>query len=135
MAKNMRNSVIIFIVGVILVLGIKFLTPILEQNFQYLTSDANLEHEVVIALDSWIGYFYLKSPVFRRLMRDEGYRVKIVNDNADYQARMQKLASGEYDFIVATVDSYILNAESEDYPGTIISVIDESRGGDAIVAW
>ena len=41
----------------------------------------------------------------------------------------------ELEFAVATVDSYILNGSPLNYPGTIVAVIDESKGGDAIVAW
>ena len=35
---------------------------------------------------------------------------------------------------VTTVDSLLLNGGKENFPGTIIMVIDESSGGDAIVA-
>ena len=35
---------------------------------------------------------------------------------------------------MATVDSYLLSGAPLDFPGTIIAVIDESKGGDAIVA-
>jgi len=45
------------------------------------------------------------------------------------------LKKGEVDFAVCTIDAYILNGKGAGYPGTIISVIDESKGGDAIVAW
>jgi outer membrane protein OmpA-like peptidoglycan-associated protein len=47
---------------------------------------------------------------------------------------MKKLADGEIDFAVATIDSYILNAAKVRFPGVIIAVIDESKGGDAILA-
>ena len=102
----------------------------------YSTSDArNLKGEFTIALDSWIGYFPFRSPVFGKLMRDEGYRVKIIDDKADYGKRMKMLRRGEIDFAVCTVDAYILNGESVKYPGTIVTIIDESKGGDAIVSW
>lgn len=105
-------------------------------NITYSTSDAgNLKGEVSIALDSWIGYFPLRSPVFGQLMRDEGYRIKIIDDKADYPARMNMLHKGETDFAVCTVDSYLLNGSARKYPATVIAVIDESKGGDAILAW
>jgi outer membrane protein OmpA-like peptidoglycan-associated protein len=47
---------------------------------------------------------------------------------------MKKLNSGELDFAVATVDSFILNGAVENFPGTIIMVIDESKGGDAFIS-
>jgi outer membrane protein OmpA-like peptidoglycan-associated protein/intracellular sulfur oxidation DsrE/DsrF family protein len=102
----------------------------------YSTSDArDLKGEISIALDSWIGYFPFKSPVFGQLMRDEGYRVKVIDDNADYAGRMEELKKGRIDFAVCTVDSYLLNGGAVKFPGVIVSVIDESKGGDAIVAW
>ncbi len=102
----------------------------------YSTSDAKqLKGEISVALDSWIGYFPFRSPVFGTMMRDAGYRVKVVDDRADYPARMTMLRKGEVDFAVCTVDSYLLNGKDAGYPGIIVTVIDESKGGDAVVAW
>lgn len=102
----------------------------------YQTSDAERpKGEIRLALDNWVGYFPLESPVFKKLMREAGYVVTVENDNADYAQRMKKLKKGELDFAVATVDSYLLNGAPEDFPATIIAVIDESKGGDALVAW
>ncbi len=106
------------------------------KDITYSTSDVrDLKGECSIAIDSWIGYFPFKSPVFGNLMRDEGYRVKIVDDRADYAERMKMLKNGEIDFAVCTVDSYLLNGDKVNYPGAVIAVIDQSKGGDAIVAW
>ena len=58
----------------------------------------------------------------------------IEDDKADYAGRMEKLKKGDIQFAVATVDSFLLNAHSVDYPGTIVMVIDESQGGDCILA-
>ncbi len=103
---------------------------------KYDTSDARRpEGEIRLALDNWVGYFPLQSPVFKKLMRDDGYVVSVENDNADYAQRMEKLQKGELEFAVATIDSYILNGAPEDFPATIIAIIDESKGGDALVAW
>lgn len=107
-----------------------------DRSITYSTSDAgDLKGQFSIALDSWIGYFPFRSPVFARLMREEGYRIKIIDDRADYHGRMKMLKKGEIDFSVCTIDSYLLNGKSVNYPGTIVAVIDESKGGDAIVAW
>ena len=54
------------------------------KDITFSTSDAKgLKGEMSIALDSWIGYFYFKSPVFGTMMRDEGYRIKVIDDKAD----------------------------------------------------
>ena len=106
------------------------------KEITFSTSDAKgLKGEISIALDSWIGYFYFRSPVFGSMMRDEGYRIKVVDDRADYPERMKMLKEGEVDFAVCTVDSYLLNGKSAKYPAAIVTVIDQSKGGDAIVAW
>lgn len=106
-----------------------------SMSITYSTSDAgNLKGEFTIALDSWIGYFPFKSPVFGKLMRDSGYRVKIIDDKANYSKRMKMLKKGKIDFAVATVDSYLLNGKNVDFPGIITTVIDESKGGDAIIS-
>ena len=106
-----------------------------DKHITYSTSDAkDLKGEFSIALDSWIGYFPFRSPVFGKLMRDAGYRIKIVDDKADYKERMKMLKKGSIDFAVSTVDSYLNNGSSAKFPGIIIAVIDESKGGDAIVA-
>ncbi len=106
------------------------------KNITYSTSDVrDLKGECSLALDSWIGYFPFRSPVFGNLMRDEGYRIKVVDDRADYAERMKMLKDGEINFAVCTVDSYLLNGEGVHFPGAIIAVIDQSKGGDAVVAW
>ncbi len=107
-----------------------------ERVITYSTSDArNLKGEYTIALDSWIGYFLLQSPIFGNLMRDDGYRLKIIDDRADYPGRMKMLRKGEIHFAVCTVDSYLLNGRAVGYPGIITAIIDESKGGDAVIAW
>jgi len=99
------------------------------------SSDAPaLTEQVRVALDGWTGYAVLRSPQFRRYMEAEGIGLTVTDDSADYPARMTKLAAGEYDIVVATLDSYLVNARKVDYPGVIVFVVDESRGGDGIAA-
>src|SRR5688572_25508289 len=91
--------------------------------------------KLVVGVDNWIGYFPLCSGEMRKRMRARGYLVQCDDDKADYKARMQKLKGGELQLAVATIDSYLLNGSEPGFPGTIIAVIDESKGGDAIVAF
>src|SRR5208282_5818789 len=81
------------------------------------------------------GYYPISSGRMKKAMRNEGYMLDISNDGGNYPARMKKLRDGELDFAVVTVDSYILNAASVDFPGTIVAILDESKGGDAMVAY
>lgn len=136
MKKTTLATIVIVIIGFIVLSVLKALMPNLQNAYTRNTSDARAtKGEINIALDSWIGYFPLQSPVLKKLMREEGYRLNIIDDKADYDLRMSELDKGNLDFAVCTVDSYLINGDKYDYPGTIVSIIDESKGGDAIVAW
>jgi outer membrane protein OmpA-like peptidoglycan-associated protein/ABC-type nitrate/sulfonate/bicarbonate transport system substrate-binding protein len=114
----------------------KKLIPVLKSRVQQETSDAkSLKGKITLAIDDWIGYYPISSGRMKKAMRNEGYMLDISNDGGDYPARMKKVRDGELDFAVVTVDSYILNAASLDFPATIVTIIDESKGGDALVAY
>ncbi len=135
MNKTVIGAVMIFVLVVIGAVTVKLLLPKFEESRQKETSDATrTKGKITIAMDNWIGYFPLSSPEMKNLMRRSGYILLCEDDNADYDQRMARLKSGEIVFAVATVDSFILNAEQYDYPGAIVMVIDESKGGDAILA-
>ena len=103
---------------------------------QRATSDARaVKGRIVIGADNWIGYFPLCSRALKEAMRQREYQLECNDDQADYAGRMRQLKNGGIQLAVATVDSYLLNGAPADYPGAIIAVIDESRGGDALVAW
>lgn len=112
-----------------------FLRPYFTERHAQSTSDASQVGErLVIGTDSWIGYVPLCGKEMRRRMHESGYRVECRDDKADYPARMKQLRSGDLQFAVATVDTFLLNGAKEQFPGTIVMVIDESKGGDALVA-
>ncbi|MCG6970697.1 MAG: nitrate ABC transporter substrate-binding protein, partial [Gammaproteobacteria bacterium] len=124
------------VLGIVGISAYNLLLPLFEASQQKQTSDAKaIKGKITIGVDNWIGYFPLCSSEMRTRMRRSGYNLQCVDDNADYAKRMQQLREDELEFAVATVDSYILNASPLNYPGTIVAVIDESKGGDAIVAW
>jgi outer membrane protein OmpA-like peptidoglycan-associated protein len=133
------HTIILIIIIAVSMAGItiyKIISPSLAEQAAFQTSDAkDMKGTIRIALDSWIGYFYLRSPVFKKLMRESKYNVEIMDDNANYAERMKRLKRGEIDMAVATIDSYLINAVDVGFPATIIALIDESKGGDAIVAW
>jgi outer membrane protein OmpA-like peptidoglycan-associated protein/DNA-binding transcriptional LysR family regulator len=135
MNKRIVGALLLLSLGVAVIVGVKILMPRLQETQQRASSDArDTKGKVTVALDSWIGYFPLRSPEMIRSMRRAGWLLTIEDDNADYERRMKRLRQGEIDFAVVTLDSYILNGAAVNYPGAIIAVIDESRGGDAILA-
>ncbi len=88
--------------------------------------------KLAIAGDAWAGYFVLRSPDFRARM--EGAAIEYAwHDEPDQGERMRKLARGGYDMAAATVDSYLVNGASAGFPASIVLVVDESDGGDALV--
>ena len=134
MNTHSKIVVIISIIGLLAIVAWRFIEPVLQENRLASVSDIAPNGTINIGVDGWVGYFPLCSPEMNRNLRRDGYGLNCVDDAADYDDRFEKLKRGEYQFAVATVDSYLLNGEKHNFPGPIISVIDESKGGDAIVA-
>jgi len=125
----------ILAVGTFLLVGLFFFTGFLDSKKTSNTSDAkNMKGTITLAYDSWVGYFPICSKNMKSRLRTEKWLLKCIDDKADVSSRVQKLKSGELNFAVATVDSYLVAGHEENYPATIVTVIDESKGGDAIVA-
>ncbi len=135
MNKHLKIFLGLLVAGVVVIGALRLLLPYWTASQQRSTSDAAATRGVLrIGVDNWIGYFPLCSPQMRRNLRSRGYTLKCIDDAANYAERFDKLAGGELDFAVATVDSWLLNGSDRGYPGVIVAVIDESKGGDAIVA-
>jgi len=135
MNKTIVGALLIICIVILGAVGVKMLLPLLEESEQKATSDAaKTKGKIHLALDNWIGYFIINSPEMDNAMRRAGYTLVCEDDSADYDQRMNRLKNGEIDLAVATVDSFILNAAKYNYPGAIVMVIDESKGGDAILA-
>lgn len=134
MNKRIIGALLLLALASVAIVSVWLLLPRLLDWRQTDTSDASRAREKVrIAVDNWIGYFPLCSPEMKSSMRQAGYQLVCEDDSADYPGRMRRLKEGGLDFAVATVDSYLLNAEQFSYPATIVMVIDESKGGDAIL--
>lgn len=136
MNLHAKTAIAIVLVGALAIFGYKYGAPLLTDTLQRDTSDArDTKAHIVVGVDNWVGYLPLCSAEMRREMRRRGYLFECRDDGADTPGRIQRLQAGEIQFAVATVDSYLLNGATKNYPGTIVAVIDESKGGDAIVAW
>lgn len=135
MSKTVVAFFILIIVGSAAMLGYYFAKPYLHRQEQMDLSDSGKsEGAIRIGVDNWVGYIPLCSKDLRQRMHQAGLLVKCLVDEANYSERLQKLRKGELDFAVATVDAFLLNGAEHDFPGSIIMVIDESKGGDALVA-
>lgn len=135
MNANVRNFLVIVAVGVILLTGAYFARDWFARHIDRRTSDASgVSATLRIGVDNWVGYVPLCSKELRTRMHAAGYGVQCSDDKADYAARMKRLRAGEIDFAVTTVDALLLHGGKEKFPGSVIMVIDESSGGDALVA-
>jgi len=135
MGKHLKAAIALVILLSLAIIGFYFGKPIWEDIRQRHTSDArDTKGKIKIAMDNWVGYIPLCSKEMKKRIRQFGWLLECQDDKADYPKRMERLSRQEIDFAVATVDSYILNAASFDFPGVIVLVIDESKGGDAILA-
>ena len=135
MNRNVIGFLAMVVLGTGTLVGLYFALPHLSRMTQKDTSDAGAVGTTLrIGMDNWVGYVPLCSKELRRQMRSAGFLVKCEDDNADTAARMKRLREGSLEFAVATVDSLLLNGPREKFPGTTVLVIDESSGGDAIVA-
>ncbi|MDX8376472.1 MAG: phosphate ABC transporter substrate-binding/OmpA family protein [Mariprofundales bacterium] len=136
MNKNTLAVLIVIAIGFIGIGIAKWSKPQLFDAFIKNTSDAaSTKGKIRIGVDNWAGYFPLCSPKMKKAMRASEWQLVCEDDQANYNQRFKKLHDGELDFAVATIDAYLLNAAELMFPGVIVMVIDESKGGDAIVAY
>ena len=93
-------------------------------------------HEIHLALDSFSGYCIFRSPDFKKRLAKSNINFEYVDDKADYKSRMQKVQSGETPLAVFTIDALLANSPATgEPPATIVMVIDETRGADAMVSY
>lgn len=113
-----------------------YLAPAREQQqLDETSADSRYRHQIDFALDSFSGYAVLRSQEFRNELAKKRIKVDLVDDAADYSARIEALQSGEVQMAVFTIDALIkASADLGELPATIVAVIDETRGADAMVA-
>lgn len=129
-------AVALIVVIAIATIGLRFFRDDQENQALLSTSDrGEIVQEFTVAMDAWVGYMPLCSSRLAARLRARNISLRCQNDNADYAQRMQQLARGEIDFAVSTVDANITNGGAQNFPGVVVSVLDQSQGGDAIVAW
>ncbi len=92
--------------------------------------------EIAVGIDSFSGYAIFRSPAFQEQLAQYGVRVKLVDDNANYAARGAALENGGLQMALFPADALIkISAKQTTLPATIIAIVDETRGADAMVAY
>lgn len=101
------------------------------------TSGTSLfNQEISIGLDSFSGYAVFRTTEFQQQLANRGIKLKLVNDEADYPARAGALEKGTLQFALFPADALLKTFSKLDYPpATIIAIIDETRGADAMLAY
>jgi len=107
-----------------------------ERNaLQATAGELPYDHEVTIALDSFSGYAVLRSKTFADLLRSRKIKLNLVDDGADYSGRLQSLRDGSVEMAAFTIDALIkTTSQLGSSPATIVALIDETQGADAMVA-
>ena len=136
--RNIAVAVILFVCFLVVGIAFKLLIyPSIQDDLVDQTSSSSqYDHEVTIRLDSFSGYAAIRSPEFRSNLQDQGIRLQLEDDAADYADRIRALKRGTAQFGVFTIDGFLTaGSELGEFPGTIISVIDETFGADAILGY
>lgn len=99
-------------------------------------SPSRYKYTINFHLDSFSGYAILRDKVFQSELAQFGIRLNLVDDNADYSKRLAALDSGEAQMAAFTIDALIkTSATAGTIPASIVALIDETTGADAIVAY
>ena len=100
------------------------------------SSDSAYKSHVRFGIDGFSGYCAIRSNDFERDLRSKGRKVELEDDGADYLARLTALKSGDLDMAVFTVDALVkASAELGSLPASIVALVDETRGADAMLAY
>ncbi|MFH2002698.1 MAG: phosphate ABC transporter substrate-binding/OmpA family protein [Planctomycetota bacterium] len=127
----------IVLLGILAMATKYFVMPYFEDELEDETgSESRYQYEITVATDSFSGYSILRSPVMKSQLKGQGCKLTVHDDQADLESRMEALSDGDLQMAVFTVDSLLtLGARYTSFPGSIVMIIDETKGADAMVAY
>ena len=107
-----------------------------EEVLDQTSGSSNYKHTIGFGLDGFSGYAVMRSNEMKQLLRSQGIRLQLEDDGANYEKRLEDLASGELQMAAFPIDALLKAMEAKgSMPATIISIIDETAGADALVAY
>lgn len=107
-----------------------------EEKLRKGGSDSRYKTQVKIALDGFSGYAVFRSAEFQAELRKKGIKLELEDDGADYAKRLASLKDGSTDMAVFTIDALVkTSSQAQDLPATIVAIIDETVGADAMVTY
>lgn len=106
-----------------------------QQIVEKTSATSRYTHTVNFAIDAFSGYAGFRSNSFLDENAKFGIKVNLTDDGANYPQRLQKLASGELDMAVFTIDALMKSsADYKEIPATVVALVDETKGADAMIA-
>ncbi|MFM8572017.1 MAG: phosphate ABC transporter substrate-binding/OmpA family protein [Pirellula sp.] len=107
-----------------------------DQTMAATSGTSRYRYELNLGLDNFSGYAVLRSEEFRKQLSDRGIRIKTIDDGANYAKRAADLESGVVQLAAFPADALLKQFSGKEYPaGTIVGIIDETRGADAMLAY
>ncbi|MEQ1826230.1 MAG: phosphate ABC transporter substrate-binding/OmpA family protein [Pirellula sp.] len=107
-----------------------------EAGIQATTGTSRYTQEINLGLDSFSGYAIFRTPEFQKQLADRQIKLVLSDDAADYTARAAALEKGTLQFAVFPADALIKTFSKMEYaPATIVAIVDETRGADAMLAY
>ena len=107
-----------------------------KQTIQQTSADSRYKTQINFSIDSFSGYSVFRSDEFQNELSQKKIKVNFIDDKADYTARLKALKNGESQLAVFTIDALVkASSELKDLPATIVAVVDETRGADAMLGF
>ncbi|MEZ6133508.1 MAG: phosphate ABC transporter substrate-binding/OmpA family protein [Pirellulaceae bacterium] len=107
-----------------------------EEVIDATSGSSQYQARVRLGLDAFSGYAILRSDEMNQQLRTRGIKLDLIDDGADYQKRLSGLAAGELQMAAFPIDALLRASQAAgSLPATIVAIIDETRGADALVAY
>ena len=107
-----------------------------KESLEKTQGTSKYTQDIAVGLDSFSGYAIFRSEAFQSLLAERGIRTRLVDDNANYADRAGSLENGKLQMALFPADALIkVSAKQNSFPATIIAIVDETRGADAMVAY
>jgi len=108
----------------------------IEEGRRKGSSESRYDYRLNLSLDAFSGYAILRSEEFANELANKSVKINFVDDGADYTKRLADLKNGNSQMAVFTIDALLKTcSQTGDLPASIVAIIDESRGADAIVGY
>jgi len=107
-----------------------------KQTVNATSAESRYNTQINFGLDGFSGYAPLRSEQFQNELGHKRIKLNLVDDGANYTERLRRLRDGEINMAAFPIDALVTaSAGLGDLPATIVCLIDETRGADAMVAY